>query len=142
MPNSRFPLLRVLPLLLLTACAPFGTARMPDASIIHVDASGHASVPDCTPLTQSSYMWDTLKLRKRPAVAFGCATQRNLATMIADPNDLLRGRDYAGQDATTASSAVQRYKDGKVTPLRDTSSTDGQQGSNSGGGSGGGGGSQ
>ena len=58
--------------------------------------------------------------------------------MIADPNDLLRGRDYAGQDATTASSAVQRYKDGKVTPLRNTSSTDGQQGSNSGGGGGGG----
>ena len=135
MPNSRFPLLRVLPLLLLTACAPFGTARMPDASIIRVDASGHASVPDCTPLTQRSYMWDTLKFRKRPVIAFGCATQRNLATMIADPNDLLRGRDYAGPDATTASSAVQRYKDGKVTPLRNTSSTDGQQG---GGGSGGG----
>ena len=135
MPNSRFPLLRVLPLLLmLTACAPFGTARMPDASIIRVDASGHASVPDCAPLAQRSYMWDTLKFRKRPVIAFGCATQRNLATMIADPNELLRGRDYTGQDATTASSAVQRYKDGKVTPLRNTSSTDGQQGGGSSGG--------
>ena len=135
MPNSRFPLLRVLPLLLmLTACAPFGTARMPAASIIRVDASGHASVPDCAPLAQRSYMWDTLKFRKRPVIAFGCATQRNLATMIADPNDLLRGRDYTGQDATTASSAVQRYKDGKVTPLRNTSSTDGQQGGGSSGG--------
>lgn len=81
--------------------------------------------PDCTALSEVSVLadWNT----PRHSMAFGCATYTNLARQIAQPADLVQPQPYAGTDARRAGDAVQRYLDGRVTPLseRNTSVTTG-----------------
>jgi pilus assembly protein CpaD len=57
----------------------------------------------------------------------GCATDRNLAQMVANPADLTRGRGVDSFEAGPAAAAVQRYRDGKVTPLEPSSVTSSSQ---------------
>lgn len=54
---------------------------------------------------------------------FGCASIHNLGVMVADPADLVRGRDAGAQDGAAAVLAVQRYRTGKTTKLIDDSIT-------------------
>ncbi len=46
---------------------------------------------------------------------FGCAQQRNLGVMVADPADLVRMRDPAPTDAQNSNRVVQRYRAGEPT---------------------------
>src|SRR5262245_58119471 len=46
----------------------------------------------------------------RPTLTMGCWTQINLGLMVADPNDLVRGRALAPADADRSALAVQRYR--------------------------------
>lgn len=47
---------------------------------------------------------------------FGCAVNSNMAAMIADPNDLVWGRQGSGVgDALTSSRAIQSYRNAKPT---------------------------
>lgn len=60
---------------------------------------------------------------------FGCASQNNLAAMIADPQDLVAADPLAPTDATRAVAAVQSFGDGEPTssprdPSIDVSSTE------------------
>jgi pilus assembly protein CpaD len=48
---------------------------------------------------------------------FGCATQVNLGLMVADPRDLVVGRQMGPADAEPGIGAVGRYRDGKVPML-------------------------
>jgi pilus assembly protein CpaD len=48
---------------------------------------------------------------------FGCANLTNLGLMVADPRDLVIGRDVDPEYAEHAGLAVQRYRDGKTAPL-------------------------
>lgn len=45
---------------------------------------------------------------------FGCSAATNLSLMIADPADLVRGRDLAPGDGHALASGIQRYRAGKV----------------------------
>ena len=63
------------------------------------------------------------------------APETDIAAMVVDPHDLVRGVDYAPGDATAATAAVERYRTGRVRVLPDTSTL-----SISSSGSGGGGG--
>ncbi|HEV7433534.1 MAG TPA: CpaD family pilus assembly protein [Pseudorhizobium sp.] len=49
---------------------------------------------------------------------FGCASQRNLAAQIADPNDLLGPRRMTPADAEQRGQAMERYRE-SYTELRD-----------------------
>ena len=49
---------------------------------------------------------------------FGCASQRNLAAQIANPNDLLGPRRMTPPDAEQRGQAIQRYREG-YTELQD-----------------------
>ena len=104
--------------------------QMPDPAVIQrVQLANGREVllpPDCAPLFQPSRL-DQLDDR-RPGIAFGCATYTNMAHSIARPQDLNRPAAYAGQDARTAGSAVQRYLDNDVTPLKDNSTLDSSSG--------------
>lgn len=53
-----------------------------------------------------------------PMSNLGCATESNLAAMVADPGDLIRGRRPGAADGETAAAGIQRYREGKVTPLK------------------------
>ncbi|MHA7872139.1 MAG: CpaD family pilus assembly protein, partial [Hyphococcus sp.] len=46
---------------------------------------------------------------------FGCATQNNLAAMIADPHDLVAPADETPRDAQTTVRAINAYRAGEVT---------------------------
>ena len=48
---------------------------------------------------------------------FGCANVTNLGLMVADPRDLVVGRDLGPADADYTSLAIQRYRAGKTAPL-------------------------
>ena len=66
----------------------------------------------------------------------------NIAAMVANPNDLIRGHGARGTDGTEAAMAVERLWQGKTKDLpqvNDSSSIAGGGGGGSGGGSGGGG---
>lgn len=45
---------------------------------------------------------------------FGCASQRNLALMVADPRDLQRGRDAGPADGARMGLAVKKYREGQA----------------------------
>jgi len=53
----------------------------------------------------------------------GCANTANLGLMLANPRDLIQGREPGDADGTASASAVQRYRAGKVTPLEKGSTT-------------------
>lgn len=96
---------------------------LPDASVIQVqmkDGQWVATPPNCNKF-YPEYPRD--KFDSRPQAAFGCATYTNLANSVARPQDLAVPAAYSGQMGDTAGSAVTRYREGKITPLRDTTST-------------------
>jgi pilus assembly protein CpaD len=48
---------------------------------------------------------------------FGCATQHNLAAMVADPRDLLAPDSSVGQpDAQRRLTVLDKYRKGELTP--------------------------
>ena len=67
------------------------------------------------------------------------APQANLAVMVADPNDLIRGHGGAKPDGGLAAAAVTRLQQDKAKPLLNPGSGSGGGGGGSGGGGGGGG---
>lgn len=55
--------------------------------------------------------------------AFGCANADNLRAMVANPGDLVRGREMGGSDAIIEAAAVTRYRTDRVKKLRTNSTT-------------------
>lgn len=53
---------------------------------------------------------------------FGCATQNNLAAMVADPHDLVEAQPSTAPDAASRIRAINAYRQGEVT----SSQTDGE----------------
>lgn len=49
----------------------------------------------------------------RPSWNHGCATQNNLAAMVANPNDLLGPRRETPSDAARRQAAINRYRSGQ-----------------------------
>lgn len=113
--------------LALSACAfpRKDFASVPDPGVISLKQIGpelRALPPDCKKLLQPSQYNKADDLRM--SIAFGCATYTNLADQVARPEDLATPKVYPGQSPTTAGDAVTRYHQNKVTPLRETRSTD------------------
>jgi len=55
----------------------------------------------------------------QPHSNFGCAVQTNLGLMIAEPRDLVHGRELAPADGTREAEAIVRYRTGEVTELEE-----------------------
>ncbi|WP_415872959.1 CpaD family pilus assembly lipoprotein [Burkholderia ubonensis] len=84
---------------------------LPDTTAIGFDGA-RAVPPDCMKLMQPSHLVDAGF--GRAGVPFGCATYRNLAVMLARPEDLVAPAPYGGADAETAAGAVRRYVEDRV----------------------------
>lgn len=63
--------------------------------------------------------------RNTPYSSFGCATQHNMAAIIADPRDLIEPRPSDPSDATRRSDVVGKYQQGLVTRTQRDTSDDG-----------------
>jgi len=55
-----------------------------------------------------------------PMPDFGCATQHNMAAMVADPRDLVQARPMGPADATRRQTILQTYEKGAVTAAQKT----------------------
>ncbi len=112
--------------LLLADGAPVTTGPVPTGSIRIVTSRATASVPDCP-------NWDVegngILSPQGTSSNFGCAINSNLAAMIANPDDLVAGRDAtANGTGRTASRAIRVYREGQPTGtqgLQQTSTTSG-----------------
>ena len=71
-----------------------------------------ASVPGCPDWSRQSQP----NFRNKTMSNFGCAVNGNMAAMIADPNDLVWGREGSGiVDAYTSTRAIRTYRNAKPT---------------------------
>lgn len=92
--------------LLLDGTTPVTTGSVPPGTVRVVVTRARAFVPNCPDWSRPS--------EYEPEAAawsnYGCAVRGNLAEMIADPNDLIVGKAYAGADGQAASSAIGEYR--------------------------------
>ncbi|MEN6542354.1 CpaD family pilus assembly protein [Parvibaculum sp.] len=49
---------------------------------------------------------------------FGCASQNNLAVLVADPGDLVAPRDMTPRDAQRSTEVLRKYRKGEVTATK------------------------
>lgn len=92
--------------LLLREGAPVTAGSVAPGSIRIVASRATASVPGCP-----NWSDDEIAPSVNTSSNFGCAINSNLAAMIADPNDLVRGRTGSvNGGADTASRAVRVYR--------------------------------
>ena len=108
-PNARQEVARVAAGhgLLLADGAPVTNGAVQPGTIRVVASRSTASVPGC-PLWSNNGMAST----SATSTNYGCATNSNLAAMIANPSDLVLGQDGSGSgSATTATRAIRTYRE-------------------------------
>jgi pilus assembly protein CpaD len=91
--------------LLLNGGAPVTAGAVPPGIVRVVVSRSTASVPNCP-------HWSGRGGINSTSSNYGCATNSNLAAMIADPSDLVLGQAGSGTgDAATAAKAIKVYRD-------------------------------
>lgn len=89
--------------------APVTAGQVPAGTVRIVTSRTTASVPGCPDWAPED---NGVAPRQNTSSNYGCATNANLAAMIADPNDLVRGRTDSGTGAaTTATRAIRVYRE-------------------------------
>jgi pilus assembly protein CpaD len=89
--------------LLLAEAAPVTGAPIAPGTLRVVVSRARASVPNCP---DYSRVYEP-NFNAHTGSNYGCATNTNLAAMVADPNDLVRGATRGGEtDAVTATRAI------------------------------------
>ncbi|MDR3425478.1 MAG: CpaD family pilus assembly lipoprotein [Alphaproteobacteria bacterium] len=115
MTQSRLPLF-AFSLLALSACAdPYTPTPRPDYAIGVVPTrQGSIAVPPACPswATATTDPYDN-----QPLPQFGCASARNLASMVENPDDLLKGRPLANERGVHAVGDVRRYDNNQTRGL-------------------------
>jgi pilus assembly protein CpaD len=97
--------------LLLSDGAPVTAGPIGPGAVRVVVARASASVPGCP-------IWEDplVGAPEQTSTNHGCATNSNLARMIADPNDLVRGQTAVGdRDFATGTKPVRGYRDRQPT---------------------------
>jgi pilus assembly protein CpaD len=102
---------------------PLPAGAVPPGTVRVVASRSTASVPGCPNWAPAE-----IAATGNTSSNYGCATNSNLAAMIANPNDLVQGQDGSAQGAATATRAINSYR--KVEPtgqegLMQSSTTEG-----------------
>ncbi|WP_205478751.1 CpaD family pilus assembly protein [Sphingomonas arenae] len=93
--------------MLVTSGAPVTAGIIPEGSVRVVVSRTRADVPGCPNWSDPALP----NYNNRTMSNYGCSVNGNLAAMVANPNDLIHGREGSGvTDAATASRAVQSYR--------------------------------
>ena len=93
--------------LLLSDGAPVTAGASQPGGVRVIVSRSVAYVPGCPDWREAG----DIGARVTTATNFGCASNSNLAAMIANPDDLVLGQnDVSGGDATTASKAIKQYR--------------------------------
>jgi pilus assembly protein CpaD len=102
--------------LLLSEGAPVGPRAVEPGRVRVIVSRSTATVPGCPFVDENQKASPT-------SLNYGCATNSNLAAMIADPGDLVLGRGGAAGDPATAAKAIKVYRDAKPTGTQGLQST-------------------
>ncbi len=93
--------------MLVSAGAPMTAGPVPQGMVRVVVARTSASVPGCPNWSKPP----TPNFDNASTSNFGCGVNRNLAAMIANPQDLVHGREGSGVgDSFTSNRAVDQYR--------------------------------
>lgn len=93
--------------LLLSGTAPVTTGEVPEGGLRVVVTRASASVPGCPDWSTKS----SINFNNATSSNYGCATNSNLAAMIADPNDLIKGATDERSDTAAATRPVRTYRE-------------------------------
>ena len=92
--------------LLLSQGAPMVAGAASDGNVRVIVSRTRASVPGCPRWEPSSPTWGSETMSN-----YGCGVNGNLAAMVADPQDLVWGREAgAVVDASVGNRAIQMYR--------------------------------
>lgn len=92
--------------MLIAPGAPVTAGALQPGSVRVVVARRRAVVPGCPDWSQASVNWDN-----KSSSNYGCGVNSNIAAMVANPEDLLHGREGAAvTDSLTATRAVEMYR--------------------------------
>ncbi len=98
--------------MLVSPGAPVTAGQVQPGSARIIVSRATASVPGCPNWRQKPLSGGAITTESN----FGCATNSNLAAMIANPNDLVLGQEGAVPgDADTATKAIKTYRDAAPT---------------------------
>lgn len=93
--------------MLVSLGAPMTAGTVPPGMVRVVVARSSASVPGCPNWSKPS----TPNFDDSSMSNYGCGVNSNMAAMIANPQDLVSGREGSGVgDTVTASKAVEQYR--------------------------------
>lgn len=93
--------------LLVDEMAPVTQGDVPPGSIRVIVSRMSASVPNCPDWSRPA----SPNFNGHALSNYGCATNSNLASMVADPRDLISGRTGAASpDGATAAKAIRVYR--------------------------------
>ena len=102
--------------LLVVSGGPVLANAVPAGMVRIVVSRTRASVPNCPDWSVASQP----NYNNRSSSNYGCATNINLAAMVANPQDLVNGRaGPASSDGATGAKAVQMYRDWPLTAIMD-----------------------
>ena len=93
--------------MLLSAGAPVAAGVVPADSVRVVVSRNRAIVPGCPNWSRPA----SPDLENHSMSNFGCSVNSNIAAMVANPQDLIHGREGSGVgDADTAAKAIDLYR--------------------------------
>ncbi|MDK2761365.1 MAG: CpaD family pilus assembly protein [Sphingopyxis sp.] len=93
--------------LLVSQDVPVTTGAVPPGHLRIIVTRASAFVPGCPDWASKSSINPTNSTSSN----YGCATNSNLAAMVADPNDLIKGARGDRDDPATATRAIRTYRD-------------------------------
>lgn len=93
--------------LLLSDAVPVTVGAVPPGALRVVVTRASAHVPGCPDWSSKSSM----NFNNATSSNYGCASNSNLAAMVADPSDLIKGASDDSHDPTTATRAIKSYRD-------------------------------
>lgn len=98
--------------LMVSASAPVTTGAVPPGMVRVIVSRTRASVPGCPNWSVPSQP----NFNNRTMSNFGCGVNSNLAAMVANPEDLIHGREGSGVgDTLTSAKAVDAYRKAEPT---------------------------
>lgn len=102
--------------MMMSPAAPVTAGVVPDGHLRVVVSRNRAEVPGCPNWSVPSQAnYDHAMMSN-----FGCAVNANLAAMVANPQDLIHGRDGpAASDGVAGAKAVQMYRDWPLTGIKE-----------------------
>lgn len=112
--------------MVIASAAPITEGTVPQGNIRIVVSRSVASVAGCPDWSSTA----PSNFANATSSNFGCAVNSNMAAMVADPQDLVRGTRGALADPVNASKAIKAYRDAEPTGKNGLKNNSTQSGGN------------